>query len=72
MANYNKRGRACIINVSDTQKVEAFFQKWGVFAERLPDNKYISVSKAIVELKDTGVVTLIEPQFIQFTDLFEE
>ena len=29
MANYNKRGRACIINVSDTQKVEAFFESVG-------------------------------------------
>lgn len=69
--NYNKRGRACIIHMSDTEKVEGFFHKWGISSERTPDNKHLSVTKALVEIKESGMVIPVEPQLLQFTDLTE-
>lgn len=69
-ANYNRRGRACIIHIGDTQ-VEGFFHKWGISSERTPDNKNLSVTKALVEIKESGKVIPVEPQLLQFTDLTE-
>lgn len=71
MATYNKRGRACVINMSDTEIIEGFFHKWGISSERTPDNKHLSVTKALVEIKSSGNIVSIEPQFLQFTDLEE-
>lgn len=70
MKNYNRRGRSCLISVGELQ-VEAFFQKWGIDGERTLDGKTISVTKGIVEIAETGQVTLVEPQTIRYTDLDE-